>query len=211
MEDSQMDSLEKVAAEVRVCTKCDLCKTRMKTVPGVGTSKADVLFIGEAPGMNEDKQGLPFIGPAGQFLDELLTSISLNRSTSFITNIVKCRPPNNRDPETVEIAACASYLNRQIALINPRLIVTLGRFSMAKFFPGESISRIHGKVRNVKGRLILPMYHPAAALHQASLRNTIMVDFQQIPLALVEAYKLPLPKPEDNKPEEPPAQQLSLF
>jgi uracil-DNA glycosylase family 4 len=204
------DSLDVVAAEVRVCPLCDLCKTRIKAVPGEGSAQAEVLFIGEAPGMHEDRQGRPFVGAAGQFLDELLASVGLDRASCFITNVIKCRPPNNRDPEPVEITACAPYLDRQITLLNPKLIVTLGRYSMAKFFPGESISRIHGKLRNVGGRLVLPMYHPAAALHQNSLRATILQDFKQVPAALARArtlvYELPPEKKDDEKP-----QQHSLF
>jgi len=209
MIDPQSDNLDIIANEVRVCPKCDLCSTRIKAVPGVGSAQAEVLFIGEAPGMNEDRQGVPFIGPAGQFLDELLALADLKRSETFITNIVKCRPPSNRDPAPAEIAACAPYLDRQIAAINPKLIVTLGRYSMAKFFPGESISKIHGKLRTVRGRMVLPMYHPAAALHQAALRATLLQDFKALPLSLEIARKQPPAQPE--KPEELPPQQLSLF
>lgn len=211
--DPVSDTLEAIAAEVRVCPKCDLCQTRNKAVPGDGNPQAEILFIGEAPGFNEDRQGKPFIGAAGQFLDEMLASVNLERAACFITNIVKCRPPNNRDPLPAEIAACAPYLDRQIAAINPKLIVTLGRYSMAKFFPGETISRIHGKLRTVNGRLILPMYHPAAALHQAALRNTIMEDFQQVPIALTTARQtVSLPPPvAAPKQDETPPQQMSLF
>lgn len=211
MTDPQSDNLDVIASEVRACPKCDLCKTRIKAVPGEGSYQADVLFIGEAPGMHEDRQGRPFIGAAGQFLDELLASVGMQRAECFITNVVKCRPPNNRDPQPDEIAACAPYLERQIAALNPKLIVTLGRYSMAKFFPGETITRIHGRLRNVNGRLVLPMYHPAAALHQATLRNTIMQDFQQVPQALDMARKQPPTPAEAPKKEEPPPQQMSLF
>jgi uracil-DNA glycosylase len=208
MTEIEQDSMERVASEVRVCIKCDLCKTRTKAVPGSGSYQAEVLFIGEAPGMHEDRQGKPFVGPSGQFLDELLVIAKLTRDSCFITNVVKCWLTENRDPQPNEIAACADYLERQIALLNPRLIVTLGRYSMAKFFPSESISRIHGKLRTVKGRYVLPMYHPAAALHQATLRNTVIEDFKQIPLALDLARKSPLEPP---KPEDEPPTQLSLF
>lgn len=214
MADPTADTLDVIAAEVRVCTKCDLCKTRTKAVPGDGSAQAEVLFIGEAPGLNEDRQGRPFVGPAGQFLDEMLASVHLRRSDCFITNIVKCRPPDNRDPEPGEIAACAGYLDRQIAAINPKLIVTLGRFSMAKFFPGESISRIHGRVRNVQGRMVLPLFHPAAALHKPELRATSLEDFKQVPLALAAARQQPAtpsPAPEAAKPEAAKPQQMSLF
>ncbi|HKD75263.1 MAG TPA: uracil-DNA glycosylase [Ktedonobacterales bacterium] len=210
MAEPRADSLDVIAEEVRVCTKCDLCKTRTKAVPGEGSYQADILFIGEGPGMHEDRQGRPFVGAAGQFLDELLASVGMKRPDCFITNVVKCRPPNNRDPEPQEIAACADYLTRQIAALNPKLIVTLGRYSMAKFFPGESIGRIHGKLRKVNGRFVLPMYHPAAAFRQLELRNVIFTDFKQVPAALEMARKQP-PEPAQQKPEEPPPQQLSLF
>jgi DNA polymerase len=135
------------------------------------------MFIGEAPGMNEDKQGRPFVGQAGQFLSELLAEAGLRREGVYICNVLKCRPPGNRDPLPGEIDACREYLDEQIDLVDPLVIVTLGRFSMAKFFPGQSISRIHGRVKEVAGRYYVPMYHPAAALHQQSLRQTILDDF----------------------------------
>src|ERR1700730_166798 len=137
---SSEEILKEVAAEVATCTKCDLCKGRTKAVPGEGNPHAKVMFIGEGPGFHEDKQGRPFVGPAGQFLDELLASINLKRSDVFITNVVKCRPPSNRDPEPSETTACNDYLDRQIAAINPGVIVTLGRHSMAKFFGSEKVS-----------------------------------------------------------------------
>jgi uracil-DNA glycosylase len=206
------DSLDALNAEVRTCTLCDLCKTRTKAVPGEGPAHPEILLIGEGPGLNEDRQGRPFVGAAGQFLDELMAGASLKRADCFITNVVKCRPPNNRDPLPDEIAACAGYLDRQIALLQPKLIVTLGRFSMAKFFPGEKIGTIHGKVRTVHGQMVLPMYHPAAALHQASLRDTIIEDFKQAPPALQAARQQPPAKPEEaTKKDEPPPEQLSLF
>ncbi len=213
MVDPTADTLEAVATAVRDCLRCDLCKTRNHAVPGEGNPQTEVLFIGEAPGLNEDRSGRPFVGAAGQFLDELLASVQLKRSDCFITNVVKCRPPNNRDPEPTEIAACASYLDRQIALLNPKLIVTLGRFSMAKFFPGETISRIHGKLRMINGRLVLPMYHPAAALHQNSLRATILEDFKQVPLALAAARQqaAPPPSPAPASAEAPKLEQKTLF
>ncbi len=208
----QHDSLEAVATEVRGCVRCDLCKTRTKAVPGEGPANAEILFIGEGPGLNEDRTGRPFVGAAGQFLDELLAQAGLKRSECFITNVVKCRPPENRDPLPAEIAACAGYLDRQIALLRPRLIVTLGRFSMARFFPGESISKIHGKLRNVGGQLVLPMFHPAAGLRDPSKRTALIQDFQQIPLALEAARKNQAPPPEKKQSdEEEPPQQLTLF
>ena len=215
------DVLEEVAAEVRVCTKCDLCKNTKNGVPGEGSPHAEVLFIGEAPGYHEDRQGRPFVGPAGQFLNELLGSVGLDRSTVFITNVVKHRPPENRDPLPDEIAACSDYLTRQIAALNPKVIVTLGRFSMARFFPNARISAIHGQAKKIDGRIVVAMYHPAAALHQSSLRQTVEEDFRRaIPAALAEARRLaaegklggqPSGVAGDGRDDSPPPQQLSLF
>jgi len=179
--------LDEVAALVRDCTLCELCRGRTNAVPGHGSTDAEMMFIGEAPGWNEDKQGIPFIGAAGQFLNELLAAINLDRETVFITNVVKCRPPGNRDPLPDEIAACYPYLETQIRAIDPLLIVTLGRYSMARWFPNERISRIHGEPRRVDDRVIVPMYHPAAALHQGSLRATIQADFERLPIILAQA------------------------
>jgi DNA polymerase len=178
--------LDEVADLARVCTLCELCRSRTNAVPGQGNADAEIMFIGEAPGWNEDKQGLPFIGAAGQFLNELLALINLDRSSVFITNIVKCRPPGNRDPLPDEIAACQPYLDTQIATIDPLMIVTLGRYSMAKWFPNDRISRIHGQPRVFGDRVVVPMYHPAAALHQSSLRATVEADFQKLPRILAE-------------------------
>lgn len=211
------DILEQVAAEVRDCTKCDLYRGTKNGVPGEGSPQAEVMFIGEGPGFHEDRQGRPFVGPAGAFLNELLASVGLDRSTAFITNVVKHRPPENRDPLPEEIAACGGYLDRQIAAINPKVIVTLGRFSMAKFFPTAKISQIHGQAKVIGGRVVVAMYHPAAALHQAALKQTVVDDFKRaIPAALAEARRLTAegklggasePKKDDEKPPE----QLSLF
>lgn len=199
--------LAQIAREVAQCTACALSRTRHKTVPGDGLPTAEILFIGEAPGYHEDQQGKPFVGQAGQFLEELLRSIDLERSSVFIANVVKCRPPNNRDPQPDEIAACDHFLQRQIAAIRPKVVVTLGRFSMGKFFPGESISRIHGQARTRDGILYVPMYHPAAALHQPALRRTIEEDFRKLPELLATLRAVP----EASEPETPSATQLSLF
>jgi uracil-DNA glycosylase family 4 len=211
---SSVDILKEIAAEVSVCSKCDLCKSRTKAVPGEGNPQASILFIGEGPGFNEDKQGRPFVGPAGQFLEELLASINLKRSDVFITNVVKCRPPNNRDPEPREIAACNDYLDRQVAAINPGVIVTLGRYSMAKFFGNEKVSMIHGRARIIDGRVCIAMYHPAAGLHQASLKDTIRADFKKIPMIIEQAARMATESKAQLEPppvkEEPP-QQMSLF
>jgi len=163
------------------------------------------MFIGEGPGFHEDQQGRPFVGAAGKFLEELLASIGLKRENVFIANVVKCRPPGNRDPYPEEIAACAGYLDRQIALINPKVIATLGRYSMHKFFPGQTISRIHGQPGKIGGRIVVPMYHPAAALHQPKYKAEIEADFRKLPKILKEAEEL-----QDSEPS-PTAQQLSLF
>jgi uracil-DNA glycosylase len=206
--------LENVAAEVSTCLKCDLCKGRTKAVPGEGNPHARIMFIGEGPGFHEDKQGRPFVGPAGQFLVELLASINLKRSDVFITNVVKCRPPGNRDPLPAEINACNDYLERQIAAIDPQAIVTLGRFSMTKFFGGEKISSIHGRARKINGRICIAMYHPAAGLHQQSLKDTIRSDFKKIPLIMAEAESQSQEEPgktEAPKLKEEPPEQLALF
>ncbi len=211
---SSEEILKEIAVEVSTCPLCDLCKTRTKAVPGEGNPHAKIMFIGEGPGYHEDKQGRPFVGPAGQFLDELLASINLKRSDVFITNVVKCRPPNNRDPLPAEIEACRPYLERQIAAIKPKVIVTLGRHSMAQFFGTEKISAIHGRARKVNGYLCIAMYHPAAGLHQASLKDTIRADFKKIPTIIAEAERLEAEgkmKAEPPKPKEEPPEQLSLF
>jgi uracil-DNA glycosylase len=182
-------TMKELEAQVRVCTLCILSRTRTNAVPGEGNLHAEVMFIGEGPGYHEDKQGRPFVGQAGNFLNELLGIAGLSRESAYIANVVKCRPPNNRDPEPEEIAACAPYLVRQIELINPLVIVTLGRFSMAKFFPGEKISQIHGTAKLVDGRLCVAMYHPAAGLHQASLADIIRADFRKLPIFIEQARK----------------------
>jgi DNA polymerase len=201
-------ALAEIAAEIRVCEKCELHRTRTKSVPGEGPADARVMLIGEAPGWNEDQQGRPFVGAAGKFLEELLAKAGMTRSEVFITNVVKSRPPGNRDPLPDEIAACAPFLERQIETIDPEVIVTLGRFSMARWFPGERISRIHGQPKRVGRRLIVPMYHPAAALHQQSLRATIEEDFGKLPKFLAEAEAA---RQSEEAAEEPPTSQMSMF
>lgn len=205
-----MNSLEEIDARVRACTDCPLNEGRTHAVPGEGASDARVMFIGEAPGYQEDQQGRPFVGPAGRFLDELLGNIGLKRGDVFIANMIKCRPPNNRDPLPTEVAACTKYLDRQIELLRPDLIVTLGRYAMNRYFPKESISRVRGKVRTKDGQRILPLLHPAAALHQASLRESIEQDFRVITQAIEEA-KEPLPAPAPTSAANPPDRQLSMF
>jgi DNA polymerase len=163
------------------------------------------MFIGEAPGFHEDKSGRPFVGAAGRFLEELLADIGLEREDVYIANVIKCRPPGNRAPTSKEIETCKPYLDRQIALIRPQIVITLGRFSMARYFPGAKISSIHGKPRKIDGVLYYPMYHPAAALHQPSLRSTVIEDMKQIPQLLEEIDQIE----ESSQPED--AEQLSLF
>lgn len=173
-----MNSLEEIADKVRQCTDCPLWRSRTRAVPGEGPSQVKLVFVGEAPGFYEDQEGRPFVGAAGRFLSELLTSIGLRREDVYITNTVKCRPPNNRDPLPGEMDACKKYLDRQIELLRPRLVVTLGRHSMARFLPRESITRVRGKPRKVGIVTVYPMLHPAAALHQQSLRSAIEEDFR---------------------------------
>jgi len=174
-------ALATIARQAAGCKDCALCQGRTNSVPGEGNPDADIMFIGEGPGFYEDQQGRPFVGASGKFLDDLLRTIGLDRKTVFIANVVKCRPPQNRDPQPDEIAACSKYLDGQIAAIAPKVIVTLGRHSMQRYFPGEAISRIHGQPRRKDGLIIVPMYHPAAALHQASLRKVIEADFSRLP------------------------------
>ena len=162
------------------CTKCDLAETRNLTVPGDGNYNADIMLIGEAPGSNEDKTGRPFAGRAGSLLDELLMTSGIERSDVYITNMVKCRPPSNRDPQLVEISACQPYLDLQISLVNPSVIVTLGRFSFAKFFPQVTLRKSRGIVKDWRGIKILPVYHPAAALYNPSLKPKLIEDFKKI-------------------------------
>ena len=177
----QRTALATVAKEIASCRACGLCKGRTNTVPGEGNPDADIMLIGEGPGFYEDKQGRPFVGASGKFLDELLASIGLDRRKVFIANVVKCRPPENRDPQPDEIEACGRFLDRQIEVIAPKVIVTLGRHSMQRYFPGEAIGRVHGQPRRKDGRVVVPMYHPAAALHQGSLRRVIEADFRKLP------------------------------
>ena len=198
-----MSKLSELYQEIELCQLCEaLASTRNKVVPGFGNENTQIVFIGEAPGYHEDQQGLPFVGQAGQFLDYLLNSINLQRSDVYICNVIKCRPPGNRDPLPTEIKNCQKWLDQQLELISPKIIVTLGRFSLAKFFPGETIGKVHGKERTQNNVIYFPMYHPAAALHQQSLRQTIEEDIKKIPSLLSGCIRVT----EENKPT-----QLSLF
>src|SRR5436190_15086930 len=179
--------LSVVAGEVRGCMLCALARGRTHAVPGEGNSLSDVLFVGEGPGAREDATGRPFVGPAGQLLTELLRSVGWQREDVFITNVVKCRPPGNRDPEPAEIEACADYLDRQEAALDPAVVVTLGRFSLQRYLPGSRIGEAHGRLRHNGRQFVFPMYHPAAALHQTSLRETLFRDIRGLPAALLAA------------------------
>ena len=194
-DDERSAALDAIAAEVAVCKRCRLHEGRTRAVPGEGSAATEVMFVGEGPGFNEDRQGRPFVGRAGDLLEKLLESIHWTRDEVFITNFVKCRPPDNRDPEPDEMAACAPYLARQLSALDPALVVTLGRFSMGRFRPGAKISQVHGTfVPAADGSspgdaLTLSLYHPAAALRQASLEDALFEDFQAVPAALIESRK----------------------
>lgn len=204
--------LAELNQEVSVCTRCALHFSRKRAVPGEGPINAEIMFIGEGPGFHENEQGRPFVGPAGKFLDELLESIGMKRSDVYITNVVKCRPPGNRDPEPDEIRACSVYLDRQIQLINPKVIVTLGRYSMARYMPNAKIGSVHGKVVEMDGRLVVAMYHPAAALHQVSLKSSIIDDFSRLPQMITKSKQVKdKPAPEAPVEEKKEPKQLSLF
>lgn len=190
-------TLSDIANEISKCTKCDLHQGRTHTVPGEGSPRATVMFIGEGPGEHEDEQGRPFVGAAGKYLEELLAMIGWKREDVFIANVVKCRPPNNRDPLPEEVEICtANYLYRQIEALKPVVIVTLGRHSMNRFISNRVISQDHGKPMRVKGQVYYPIYHPAAALYRGALRADIEADFRKLP-QVVEKAKL---KPEIDHP-----------
>jgi uracil-DNA glycosylase family 4 len=216
-----MSELKQLYAEIARCQKCEIARLRTHTVPGEGAENAEIFFIGEAPGFHEDQQGRPFVGASGHFLDQLLASIDLNREKVYIANVIKCRPPGNRDPLPEEISNCRPYLDKQIALIAPKMIVTLGRFSMAMFFPGKTISKIHGTSQTENGVVHFAMYHPAAALHQVALRKELEADIKKIPVILEQlkiAANQPLPQqgiPHDVKESgqalKPLLKQLNMF
>ncbi len=210
---SAKDELEQIAQQVAQCQLCELHYSRKHAVPGEGPADAEIMFIGEGPGFHENEQGRPFVGAAGKFLDELLARIGLRRQQVYITNVVKCRPPSNRDPKPEEVETCTKqYLERQIQAINPKVIITLGRYSMGLFLSNAKISEVHGQAVRVKGRLIVPMYHPAAGLHQMSLKPIIEQDFLRLPELLAKS------PPAEEESISPPtldsdqsATQLSLF
>jgi uracil-DNA glycosylase family 4 len=201
-----LSELTNLCEEIKACQNCILSQGRTNAVPGEGPEDADIMFIGEGPGFHEDRQGRPFVGAAGNYLNELLEKINLSRQDVYITNVVKCRPPGNRDPQAAEIEACRPYLDTQIDLIRPRLIITLGRFSMQRYFPGASISRIHGQPKRVGNVIYYPMFHPAAALHQPRWRSLLEEDILKIPDLLSKLEEV-----EEAEPEITQAEQLSLF
>jgi DNA polymerase len=196
---------------VNACHACPLGSQRTRAVPGEGPVDAEVMLIGEAPGYYEDQQGRPFVGAAGQFLEQLLGSIGYKRSDVFIANVIKCRPPGNRDPLPEEIGACSHWLAEQQQIIAPKVIVTLGRYSLARFLPGTPIGKAHGQGRKLSGIWVVPMYHPAAALHQGSLRATIEADFKKIPSYLEQARREYKPAELEPVAAAPQAEQMKLL
>ena len=200
-----MSELTDLYAQIVGCKRCALAQGRSNAVPGEGPENAQIVFIGEAPGFHENRLGRPFVGAAGQFLEELLASIQMRRDDVYICNVIKCRPPNNRDPLPNEIEACAAYLDRQIELIKPRLIVTLGRYSMAKFMPKASISKVHGVSSKIGEFVVLPLFHPAAALHQPKYRADIESDMLKIPQILAQVDGVEQVRLDQH------AEQLDLF
>jgi uracil-DNA glycosylase family 4 len=215
------EALQQIAEEVSRCTACALHQGRTHAVPGEGPINAEIIFIGEAPGRNEDQQGRPFVGQAGKLLEKLLAEIGLTRNDVWIGNIVKCRPPNNRDPLPEEIAACSGYLQRQIELLQPKLIATLGRYSMEKFFPGARITKVHGQARRDGDHVVIPLFHPAYVLRNMAVMPDAVRDMRKIPRLLerleqvlkeeAASGKAVVTEPEASaeKPDDP--EQLSLF
>jgi uracil-DNA glycosylase len=209
---SAQEVLDQIAKEVSICRKCALHASRKLSVPGDGPVNSEIMIIGEGPGFHENEQGKPFVGAAGTLLNELLATANLKREDVWIGNVVKCRPPGNRDPLPEELAACNEYLERQMAVINPKIIITLGRFSMGKFMPGAKISQVHGQMRRVNNRFVIAMFHPAAALHQPAIKPSILKDFSQLPAMLEQARAAQNHKVQivaDQQKEEP--KQLNLF
>jgi len=213
-------TLEAVAEQVRSCRLCGLAEGRTNAVPGEGSPASGIVFIGEGPGFHEDRQGRPFVGRAGELLDALLPTVPLQREDVFITNVVKCRAPDNRDPQPREVAACRPYLEAQIALLRPRVIVPLGRHSLMWFLPNARISSDHGRMLRWKGHLVFPLYHPAAALRSSNIRAQLEADMKRLPQAIVAALDpasaAPLPSPEPEEEEQHPAEketqgQMDLF
>lgn len=215
MTEDRAAALAAVAQEVRACKLCRLYQNTTNAVPGAGSVQAEIMFIGEGPGFYEDKQGLPFVGRSGNYLEKMLKLIDLTRDQVFIGNVVKHRPPENRDPLPDEIIACKPFLERQIEILDPLLIVTLGRFSMARYFPNGKITQIHGKPKFDERQAYYPLFHPAAVLRNPTLEPQMEADFKRIPEILAEvrtrrAKSQTSPPPAEKAPEEPP-KQLRLF
>lgn len=200
-------TLEDLNNQVLKCEKCALSKARTNVVPGEGNHKAEIMFIGEGPGQKEDELGRPFVGAAGKLLDKLIESIGLEREDVFIANVVKCRPPNNRDPSPEEVEACKNWLDKQVEIIKPRLIVLLGRHSMNRFLPNLRISVDHGKPKRRYGQVYFPIYHPAAALYRNGLLEDLKKDFKKIPKILEMIKEGKIDSGRDNKKE---VEQTSL-
>lgn len=199
-----MKNLTDISELIKNCINCELSLTRTHAVPGEGSFNAKIMLVGEAPGHYEDNSGIPFVGAAGKLLTKLLNSINLSRDDVFITNIVKCRPPNNRDPSPNEISQCSPYLRKQIELINPRLIITLGRHSLSYFVPNTPIGKAHGTIIKQDGYTIYPTYHPAAALRQTRFSEILSEEFKRIP-NLIKSLETKEEKPESTN------NQLELF
>ena len=181
---SKQNLLNNLSLDIERCVKCELSRSRTFAVPGSGTPSSTLMSVGEAPGHNEDISGEPFVGSAGKLLTSLLNEIQMSRESVYITNIVKCRPPNNRDPHPNEITLCEPYLDAQISIVDPVLILPLGRFAMNYFIPGESITRISGTVQKIQGRYVYPLLHPAAALRRTEYKQRLRNDFLNIPSAV---------------------------
>lgn len=199
--------LDNLATKIQACRDCSLYQGTTQAVPGEGDPDAKIFFIGEGPGFYEDKSGRPFVGPAGQLLERALNKVGLRREEVFIGNVVKHRPPENRDPSPNEIAACNGWLEQQLALIRPSVIVTLGRFSMAKFLPGVKISQVHGQAKRIKEYIVLPMYHPAAALRGNDIMNEFLADFEKNREVFTQPDKINL----DEEDSEENGDQIKLF
>lgn len=210
MNEEKQKKLKEIAEQVELCKRCALYEGAARAVPGEGDENAGIMFIGEGPGFHEDQQGRPFVGQAGKLLDNLLAMIDIKRAEVFIANIIKHRPPANRDPEPSEITACGYWLDEQIKIIQPKMVVTLGRFSLTKFIPGAAISRVHGQAKVVEfcglQLLVLPMYHPAAALRNGLVLEELKRDFKKIPQWLNEAGNIV-----KNDGESKQTEQLTLI
>ncbi len=205
------NNMTDLAAQIKVCTRCDLAKSRTQAVPGDGPANAQIVFIGEAPGFYEDQQGKPFVGPSGQLLNELLASIGMKREDVYITNVVKCRPPQNRDPQPEEMEACRVWLDTQLELIKPKVVITISRYAMARWFPNKKISEIHGKAQRFGDLVVVAMYHPAAALRAYNLRKVLEEDFKKLPEYIKNPGKVPAGTGGGAGSSDASAQQLKMF